>query len=280
MLTFTTYSEAGGVGKTTLAANLAVAEVRAGKDVLAVDMDPQEGSLSHLFGVDENRSESDADNLVRHMVGRSNGDFDDLIRQVEGVNIVPGHNMLERLSELLHREEQQAVQLGEEYEPTQRLLNILKKEKVPEEYDTLIIDPPATANLNLYNSIVATRSLVIPIELSGKGQRSVDGLKDLVAGLEEHLGINVGVLAAVPNGYEGTRDQDEILEEIEEMGYDVPVVLRKRASLFEGCWRQQCSAFQYVEEHRGRQRDYETETLEKIEKLAAHLRLQTKEATA
>ena len=39
----------------------------------------------------------------------------------------------------------------------------------------------------------------------------------------------------------------------------------------EGCWRKQCSAFRYVDEHRDRDRDYERETLAKLDELAGHL---------
>jgi len=39
----------------------------------------------------------------------------------------------------------------------------------------------------------------------------------------------------------------------------------------EGCWKQQCSPYRYVEEHRSRKRDYETETLEQFDELARHL---------
>src|SRR6056297_3206176 len=93
MLTYTVYSEAGGVGKTTISANCAVAHARAGHDVLVIDMDPQDGSLSYLLGVD---------NLVRHLIGRPGGAFDDLVHETEhGVSVVPSHNMLERLTELL-----------------------------------------------------------------------------------------------------------------------------------------------------------------------------------
>ncbi len=45
MLTYSTYSEAGGVGKTTTAANLAVAHARAGLKPLVVPLDPQDGEL-------------------------------------------------------------------------------------------------------------------------------------------------------------------------------------------------------------------------------------------
>jgi len=103
MLSYTVYSEAGGVGKTTLAANLAVAHARAGLDVLVVPMDPQDGNLSRLLGVDDNRADGNADNLVRHMVQSPKGPFEDLIQTTHGVDIVAEHNMLSDLSTHLHR---------------------------------------------------------------------------------------------------------------------------------------------------------------------------------
>ena len=66
MLTYTPVSEAGGVGKTTTAATLAVSHARAGHDVLAIDMDTQNGSLTYFFGPDYDRGDPDVDNLVRH----------------------------------------------------------------------------------------------------------------------------------------------------------------------------------------------------------------------
>ena len=276
MLTYTVYSEAGGVGKTTLAANLAVAHARAGQRVLVVDMDPQDGCLSYLFGADTGRSAGDSDNLVRHMIGRPLGEFADLIREVEhGVDVLPSHNMLERLTELLLKtaelEEDTHPDPDYEYPRHEQLLRVLREADVPSRYDVLIIDPPATAGPHLYNALYATRNLVIPLELSGKGEQSVEGLSDLVSGLETELDISIGVLAAVPNEVKNTADQRAYREELESRGYDVPVTIGDRTSMFEGCWRQQCSAFTFVEEHRDRKRDYEVETLEQFERLAAHL---------
>jgi cellulose biosynthesis protein BcsQ len=94
------YSEAGGVGKTTLSANLAVAHARAGLDVLAVPLDPQDGDMSYLFDADHDRADSDVDTLVHHLVGRGKGDFMDLVKTVEhGVDLIPeqiGSKTLER----------------------------------------------------------------------------------------------------------------------------------------------------------------------------------------
>jgi cellulose biosynthesis protein BcsQ len=267
MLAYSTYSEAGGVGKTTTAANLAVAHARAGLKPLIVPLDPQDGDLSRLFGVDDQRTEP-VDNLVRHLIRRPKGDFDDLVRTVEGVDIVPEHNMLSDLAEYLQREKDQAEAMGEAFGMHAQLLRVLREAGVPDRYDVLICDPPATEGPHLYNAIHATRSLVIPLEPSAKGRAAVEGLESLVAGLQEQLDVDVGVLAAVPVGFKDTRDQRAIVDEIQ---YSIPEIIGERASLMEGCWMQQCSAFAYVRDHRSRRRDYELETLAQFDRIARHL---------
>ncbi|WP_126665171.1 ParA family protein [Haloterrigena salifodinae] len=269
MLTYTTYSEAGGVGKTTIAASLADEHARAGQDVLMVDLDPQYGSLTHLLGVDAPRNDGSADNLTRHLIDRPKGDFEELILETRyDFDLVPSHNMMERLGDLLARAEQMAQDLDEEFDPNDQLRQVLLEAGIPKQYDTLVVDPPATAGPHLYNAVNATRSLVIPIEPTGKGMQSVLGLEELVDGLEEQIEAEVGVLAAVPNGVGRTSDQQEYLEEIRDRGYPAPVALRRRASLFEGCWKEQCTPRYYVAHHRDRKRDHEMETLEKLSQLA------------
>lgn len=272
MLSYAVYSEAGGVGKTTLTANLAVAHARAGLDVLAVPLDPQDGDLSYLFDVDQERTNTEADTLVHHLVGRGKGDFMDLIETVEyGVDILPEHNRLEDLAEALRKEQEARSDFGESFPMWTQLQRVLREAEVHKHYDVLIADPPASSGPHLYNALDATRNLVLPIEPSGKGQASVSGLDILVTNLEEQLDISIGVLAAVPNRVKGTRDQEAIIEEVTTQGFDVPIILGDRTSLLEGCWRQKCSAFTYVRKHRNRRREYELETLAQFDELARHL---------
>lgn len=272
MLSYAVYSEAGGVGKTTLTANLAVAHARAGLDVLAVPLDPQDGDLSYLFDVDENRTDSEVDTLVHHLVGRGKRPFNELIRTVEyDVDIIPEHNRLEDLADALRKEQEARGDFGESFPIYTQLQRVLREAEIHKQYDVLIVDPPASSGPHLYNALDATRNIVLPIEPSGKGQASVSGLDDLVTNLEEQLEISIGVLAAVPNRVKGTRDQDAIIEEIEAQGFEVPVVIRDRTSLLEGCWREKCSAFTYIREHRERRREYELETIAQFDQLARHL---------
>ena len=97
MLAYTTYSEAGGVGKTTSAANFGVAHARAGLKTLLIPLDQQEGNLSRLLNVDHNRT-AEVDTLAHHMVESPQGDFEDLIETTEhGVDVIPEHNNLGEL---------------------------------------------------------------------------------------------------------------------------------------------------------------------------------------
>ena len=272
MLTYTPVSEAGGVGKTTTAATLAASHAHVGHDVLVIDMDTQNGSLTYFFGPDYARGDPNVDNLVRHLVGRPNGDFHDLPLEVENkIDLIPSHNMLEDLHEFLLNEKNQAENFGESYNMYHQLHRVLREANVRTEYDVVIVDSAGKAGPILYNALVAVRNVVIPFEATAKGQESIEGLDDLVEGLEESIDVDVGVLAVVPIGYKDTRDQREILGELHEGGFPVPVVIGERGSLMEGCWKQQCSPYMYVENHRDRKRDYELETLGQFDELARHL---------
>jgi len=272
MLTYTTYSEAGGVGKTTLASNLADAHTQQGRNVLVIDLDPQQGSLTYLLNIQASRDDGEADNIARHLIDRPKGEFSELIRETPyGFDVVPSHDMLESLPRLLTQAQEMADNLGEEFAPNDQLRQVLSAAGILNKYDTIIVDPPATAGPQLYNAVSATRSLVLPAEPTGKGMQSIEGIEDILSNLESNLGFEVGVLAVVPNGVGSTSDQEQYLKEIRELGYDAPVVFRDRSALFEGSWDQRCTAFYYFGHHRVQQRDYEAETLDKLRDLAAHI---------
>lgn len=271
MLAYTIYSEAGGVGKTTLAASLATAHAEHDRDVLAIDLDPQQGSLTYLLGVDAPRNDGDADNIARHLIDRPLGPFADIVQETDyGFDLVPNHDMLENLPSLLNRAEEMAEDLGEFFAPNERLFEVLVDAGVMENYDTIVVDPPATAGPQLYNAIHATRSLVVPVEPTGKGMQSVEGLEDVVINLQDSLDIDIGVMAVIPNGIGSTSDQQKYLERIGDLGFDAPVAIADRSSLFEGCWDTQLPAGHYVQDVRSAY-DYEKETLAQLDDLATHI---------
>ena len=129
---------------------------------------PRKATSQTSLGADDEREEL-VDNLVRHLIRRPNGDFADLIRQAEGFDIIPEHNMLGNLPNFLRRKKEQAENLSEAFRMNTQLLRVLQDADVNDEYDVFIVDPPATEDRHLYNAVAATRSLVIPVELSAKG---------------------------------------------------------------------------------------------------------------
>jgi chromosome partitioning protein len=176
--------------------------------------------------------------------------------------------MLESLPNLLTKAKTLAEDIDDEFNPNLRLRQVLSDADITNQYDTLVIDPSPKAGPGLYNAVAATGSLVLPIEATGKGMEAIAGLEDIVNNLGDALNLEVGVLAVVPNAVGRTREQDEYVERIRQLGYNVPVVIRERSSLFDGCWNEQCTAFQYVGYHRDRRREYEIETLDKLRDLA------------
>ncbi|UTF55882.1 ParA family protein [Natronosalvus rutilus] len=281
MIPYTVWSEAGGVGKTTFTVNLARAHVEQGNRVLAIDMDPQDGGLTHHFGVDDDKANSEVDNLVLHMIGRPRGPFEEIVRTSEGVDIVPSHNMLGTLDELLTK----AADLEEDtnpdpnyvFEKEKQLRRVLIDAGVPTEYDVILIDPPASEGQHLYNAVYATSNLLIPFEPSPKGEKSVDGLRDVIKGLEAELeDIDVGVLGAVPNKVKGTNVNQKYIALLEEEDIPIaPVTIGERGSMLGDAWDNQVSVYELDANDDYRDlRDYERPTLEKFDELAAYLEKQ------
>lgn len=286
MLAYTVYSEAGGVGKTTTAANLAHAHAQNGLMTLVIDLDPQEASVSYIFDVADERADAEADNLVRHLVGRSKGDFGDLVREdtgIDNVDVIPAHNMLSNLDTSMRRakesEEEMHPEPDYEWVQEKQLYQLLGRNGIQDEYDVIICDPQASEGQGLYNAVMVTRNVLIPVELSGKGSLSIDGLEQLVVGLEDNLDIDVGVLGVVPVAFGDTTGHKEHLATLQDdIEYDVPAVFRKRESLMQEMWDSRATAYDVVESaykngEKGVRRvpDREHETLTKYDELAAEI---------
>lgn len=276
MITYTVYTEAGGTYKTTTSANLARAHVNQGLKPLAIDLDHQKGNLSHLFDVADNQSNPNADHLPRHLIEKGRGPFMDLVESTpEGIDVLPAHDKLEDLTDDVRRYMEIADSMGDDVNEFALLLDTLQAAGVPEQYDAIIIDPNARAELSLYNALYATRHVVAPVEYGGKGSLSVEGLEDLGGSFSRQQDIDIGVLAIVPNNVKNTNAQELRRVEIEDRGFDIPVTIGEREALMKAMWDAQGTAFNVIEDgwYKGEpgerpDRDREHATLEKLRRLA------------
>ena len=272
MQAYTVYNQSGGQGKTTIARDLAAAHAEVGQRVLLIDMDAQNGSLSNYLGVDDNKRNPEADDLTFHLVEQGQGEFSDLIRTAEpNVDVLPSHKRLNRVDEFLDSHENYIGQTKPddwEYPQYERLLNVLRENDVPSEYDVVIIDPNAKADTVYYMALYATRNVVIPAVPTRSGFESIDGVADSAQGFAENQDINIGRTAVIPTMVDTRKgDHKDYAQKLRDE-YDAPVYF-KSLSAFESAEEQYVSIFQLFNKHRSRIRKSEQNILPKYRTLVA-----------
>lgn len=258
----TLWSESGGVGKTTMATNVAAALGRRDERVLVIDLDPQLGSLTDHVGHRDLKT-GDREHLG-HVLLNDDRDVRDLIVDARDFDLVPSHEGLANI------ESEMAAQNTSLREF--QLRSALKP--VAGDYDYFLIDPPATLNVLVDNALVAARNVVIPIELTRKGTVSIEGLEDTLDSMERGFqkfdeNFHLGILAVVPNEVGDSNIYRDTRAELEAGGKPVtPFGVRKRDVLKEA-WKNQMNVFEFAENDETRDlREYEEDLLENFDRMA------------
>lgn len=171
MKTIAIYHHKGGVGKTTVATNLAAAFSNKGKRVLLIDIDAQAnttfatGLIKFQFDDDDDLK----DKNVFHLLESKHTKIPDIVRKSQGFNdpeidVIPSHIMLiDKQNELAR------------YAASRSRL-VKKLELVKEGYDIVIIDTPPSLDLYAEAALTASDYIIVPSDLkpfSNQGLRSV-----------------------------------------------------------------------------------------------------------
>ncbi len=164
-------NQKGGVAKTTTAINLAATLNQKGKKVLLVDVDPQANATTGL-GIDK----TNLDYSIRDVLLEECEIQDAIIStDYEGLDVLPSNLGLSKL------EKQLAGETAPEY--------ILRRylETVYDDYDMIIIDAPPTLGRLAYNVLVASDSVIIPVQTEYYAMEGVVDLLDAIKEVEEKL---------------------------------------------------------------------------------------------
>lgn len=157
-------NQKGGVGKTTTTVNLAASLAELGKRVLLIDLDPQ-GNATMGCGVDKYNLKASINELLlgektfAEAVQRSPAKFD----------VLPANGDLTVAEVTFTRETHHA-----------RLREILRGNDL--NYDFVLIDCPPSLNMLTVNALVASDSVLIPMQCE---YYALEGLAGLIKTIEE-----------------------------------------------------------------------------------------------
>lgn len=211
----------GGVGKTTVAINVAGALNARGRDVLFVDLDPQGNATEHLGLIDA----YDATPPTLYDVLTDSGKRDavhGLIREHPEMDVLPSNidmTMAVRDLQTCNR-------------PTQRFRMALDELDVSQ-YDYVIVDTPPDMYRLTDNALVATQNVLIPALAESTSQRAFELLFDHIELLEGDFNIAIRECGVVINRIDiRKRQAREMIDWIEGAFPDSPITkIRERAAI-------------------------------------------------
>jgi chromosome partitioning protein len=190
-------NQKGGVGKTTCTLNLAHALALAGKQVLALDMDPQ-GHLAVGFGINETESALDdvmIDGAPLHGA---------LIEARQGVQIAAAGP---RLAEF-------EFVSGSGAERGWRLANAVKE--AVNGYDYVLIDAPPSAGLLSMNVLMVAEEVLVPVSSDVLSLHGVARFMQILNHIDDSLGRKTQVWIAMTRFNDRRRlardSRDKLLE--------------------------------------------------------------------
>lgn len=183
----TVTNQKGGVGKTTTTLNLAVALQRLGRNVLAVDFDPQ-GNLSTCAGLTEANANEPRHTLADALLTTVRGPSirkvtlaDVIVPTPAGVDLVPADKHLAAAEAALY------TVYGREFALRDTLAT------VKDRYDVILVDSVPTLGLLAINALAAASGLIIPVQADYLAVHGLAQLLESVSVVRERLNPDLEV---------------------------------------------------------------------------------------
>ncbi|MFT6633526.1 MAG: chromosome partitioning protein [Bacteriovoracaceae bacterium] len=195
-------NQKGGVGKTTMAYNVAHALKSKGKKVLCIDMDPQ-FNFSLLFGFHPNDHSKNIYHLLVNSIKELKSFHTDtlvsdvLIKTDKGIDILPAGQELSGFE----------LTIAGINAPRQLVLKkFIEKNQLNERYDYIVIDGPPTLGLLVVNILCACNGVLFPFIPDSFSEQGLKNIRNVLLDIED-MGIvqTPKILGYIPNLFEGRR---------------------------------------------------------------------------
>ncbi len=196
-------NQKGGVGKTTMAFNLAHALAQKGRRVLCIDLDPQ-ANLTLLFHGPDYQAEYNIFHLLINSVRElkhlhSEITTSQVIEQVGEIDFIPSGQDLSGFE----------LSVAAIKSPRQMILkNFIQKNGLRDSYDYILVDGPPTLGLIVVNILVSSDGAVIPFQPDQFSRKGLGHFHEVVDEVEEMgIGKSLKILGYIPNLVDSRRKQ-------------------------------------------------------------------------
>ncbi|MDD2447478.1 MAG: AAA family ATPase [Tissierellia bacterium] len=193
------FNQKGGVGKTTTSINISAGLGRLGKRILLVDIDPQGNSTSGL-GVEKKELNVLIYDILTSDIAIENGIYS---TSAENVDILPSNNNLAGLE----------IELAQKGNWEKILSNVL--DSLRDKYDYIFIDCPPSLGILSVTGLVASDSVIIPIQCEYYALEGVSQLFQTIELVKKNHNPNLNIEGVVLSMFDGrTNLSIQVVDEV------------------------------------------------------------------
>ncbi|KEZ78917.1 ParA family protein [Salinisphaera hydrothermalis] len=212
MTTRVVFNQKGGVGKTTVLANLAAIAADRGKRTLVIDLDAQCNASQYLLSSDGRQAECGSADFFEATLerGRRGDDLADYVTETpfDNLSIIAAHPDLESIRVKL--------------EAKHKIYKLRQGLEKLDDYDEIFIDTPPALNFYSQSALIAADRVLVPFDCDDFARQALYALFDNIHEIQEDHNPALAVDGIVVNQFQPrAKLPQRMLAELTEEGHPI-----------------------------------------------------------